>query len=53
MEEKIKFPYKINDNIYMSDAKSISNNNLKENKITHIIIIDKYLELENINVFRY
>jgi dual specificity phosphatase 12 len=53
MEEKIKFPYKINDNIYMSDAKSISNDNLKENKITHIIIIDKYLELENIDTSNY
>ena len=30
----------------MSDIKSISNNYLEENKITHIILIDKYLELE-------
>lgn len=54
MEEKIKFPYKINDKIYMSDIKSISTNQLEMNKITNIILIDKYLELENdINTSNY
>ena len=46
MEEKeILFPYKINDKFVISDLASISDNYLKENKISHIIIIDKYLEL--------
>ena len=53
MEEKIKFPYKINDNLYMSDIKSISNDYLNNNKITHLILIDKYLELENIDTSNY
>ena len=44
-EEKLTFPYKINDKIFLSDMKSLTNNYLEENKITHIIIIDKYLEL--------
>ena len=46
MDKNFKFPLKINENIFMSDIKSISNNYLEENKITHIILIDKYLELE-------
>ena len=46
MEEKeILFPYKINDKFIISDLESITDNYLKENKISHIIIIDKYLEL--------
>ena len=46
MEEKeILFPYKINDKFFISDPESITDNYLKENKISHIIIIDKYLEL--------
>lgn len=53
MEETIKFPYKINDNLYMSDIKSISNDDLNNNKITHLILIDKYLELENIDTSNY
>jgi len=54
MEEKVIFPYKINDKIYMSDIKSISTNQLEMNKITNIILIDKYLELENdINTSNY
>ena len=53
MEETIKFPYKINDNLYMSDIKSISNDYLNNNKITHLILIDKYLELENIDTSNY
>ena len=44
-EEKLTFPYKINGKIFLSDMKSLTNNYLEENKITHIIIIDKYLEL--------
>ena len=46
-EEKSIFPYKINDKIFLSDLKSVSNNYLIENKISHIIIIDKYLELDD------
>ena len=46
MEEKeILFPYKINDKFIISDLESVTDNYLKENKISHIIIIDKYLEL--------
>ena len=46
MEEKeILFPYKINDKFIITDFESITDNYLKENKISHIIIIDKYLEL--------
>ena len=46
MEEKeILFPYKINDKFIISDLVSVTDNYLKENKISHIIIIDKYLEL--------
>ena len=46
MEEKeIPYPYKINDKFIISDLGSITDNYLKENKISHIIIIDKYLEL--------
>ena len=46
MEEKeILFPYKINDKFIISDLESITDNYLKENKISHMIIIDKYLEL--------
>ena len=44
-DEKVVFPYKIDDKIFFSDAKSVTDNYLKENKITHIIIIDKYLDL--------
>ena len=33
---------KINETLFMSDIKSISNNYLETNKITHIILIDKY-----------
>ena len=44
-EEKLTFPYKINGKIFLSDMKSLTNNYLEENQITHIIIIDKYLEL--------
>lgn len=47
MENNFKFPFKINENLFMSDINSISNNFLKDNKITHIVLIDKYLELEN------
>jgi len=46
MNDDILFPYKIDDNIYISDIESISNNYLQQNKITHIILIDKYLELK-------
>jgi len=53
-EEKIIFPFKINEKIFISDIKSLTDNYIKENKITHIIIIDKYLELgENINSSDY
>lgn len=46
MEEKdFVFPYKINEKIFLSNLNSITDNYLKENKITHILIIDKYLEL--------
>ena len=46
MEEKeILFPYKINEKFIISDLESVTDNYLKENKISHIIIIDKYLEL--------
>ena len=45
--ENLQFPIKINETLFMSDIKSISNNYLETNKITHIILIDKYLELEN------
>ena len=46
MEEKeILFPYKINDKFIISDLESVTDNYLKENKISHMIIIDKYLEL--------
>ena len=46
MEEKdFVFPYKINEKIFLSNLNSISDNYLKENKITHLLIIDKYLEL--------
>ena len=46
MEEKeILFPYRINDKFIISDLESVTDNYLKENKISHIIIIDKYLEL--------
>ena len=47
MEDILKFPYKINDKLFISDVKSISDDYLQENKITHIILIDKYLELKN------
>ena len=43
--DSFQFPLKINDNLLISDIKSLSNNFLKNNKITHIILIDKYLEL--------
>jgi hypothetical protein len=46
MEDILKFPHKINDKLFISDVKSISNDYLQENKITHIILIDKYLELK-------
>ena len=44
-EKKFVFPYKINEKFFLSNLCSISDNYLKENKITHILIIDKYLEL--------
>ena len=47
MENNSIFPFKINENLFMSDIKSISNKYLQDNKITHIILINKYLELEN------
>ena len=47
MENTFQFPFKINENLFMSDIKSISNKYLQDNKITHIILIDKYSELEN------
>ena len=47
MESSFQFPLKINENLFMSDIKSITNDYLQDNKITHIILIDKYLELEN------
>ena len=47
MDDILKFPYKVNDKLFISDVKSISNNYLEKNEITHIIIIDKYLELNN------
>ena len=47
MENSFQFPFKINENLFMSDIKSISNKYLQDNKITHIILIDKYSELEN------
>lgn len=43
---KNKFPYKIRDNLYMTDINSLTDEYLSQNKITHIVIIDKYLELE-------
>ena len=46
MDDNFKFPLKIKENIFITDIKSLSNIYLKENKITHIILIDKYLELE-------
>lgn len=45
MDDNLILPYKINDKLFISDAKSLSNNYLQNNKITHIILIDKYLEL--------
>ena len=45
--DSIQFPIKITEKLFISDIKSISNNYLESNKITHIIIIDKYLELGN------
>ena len=47
MDDKLVFPYKINDKIFISDIKSVFNNYLQNNNITHIILVDKYLELEN------
>ena len=44
-EKEILFPYKINEKFIISDLESVTDNYLKENKISHIIIIDKYLEL--------
>ena len=46
MEDIVKFPYKISDKLFISDIKSISNSYLEKNEINHIILIDKYLELE-------
>ena len=46
-DKEIVFPSKINDNIFISDSKSITDNYLTENKITHILIIDKYLDLSD------
>ena len=43
--EAISFPLKIKDNIFITDINSLTNDYLQENKITHLIIIDKYLEL--------
>ena len=52
--EKIILPFKINEKIFISDIKSITNNYLIENNISHIIIIDKYLDLgENIDSNNY
>lgn len=47
MDDKLQFPYKINDKIFISDVKSVFTEYLQKNNITHIILIDKYLELEN------
>ena len=47
MDDKLQFPYKINEKIFISDVKSVFTNYLQKNNITHIILIDKYLELEN------
>ena len=53
-EEKLILPFKINENIFISDLKSITNNYLIENNISHIIIIDKYLDFgENIDSNNY
>ena len=53
-DENISFPLLIKDNIFISDIKSITDNYLKENKITHILLIDKYLELgDNIDSSNY
>lgn len=46
-DKEIVFPSKINDNIFISDSKSITDNYLTENKIIHILIIDKYLDLSD------
>ena len=46
-DKEIVFPSKINDNIFISDSKSITDNYLTENKITRILIIDKYLDLSD------
>ena len=54
MEDIVKFPYKISDKLFISDIKSISNSYLEKNEINHIILIDKYLELNNdINTENY
>ena len=46
MENITNFPYKINDYTFISDIKSVSETFLKHNNISHIVLIDKYLELE-------